>query len=545
MSNSKNRGYICFVLHAHLPYVRHPEHEFFLEENWLYEAITDTYIPLLDLFSRLINDGVDFRITFSISPGLIEMFNDPLLRDRYIRHIERLIELSARETRRTKGDMHFRPVAGMYHARFVRAYHLFHNVFRNDLSSAFRQLQESGKVRIITTAATHAFLPVLSVLPQAVRVQVRTGVLFYKKTFGREPEGIWLPECGFVPGFDDCLSKEGITYFFLDTHGILHGRPAPRCGVYAPVACPSGVRAFGRDPETSKQVWSSVAGYPGDFDYRDFYRDIGFDLDLAYVKSYLRPFAALTYTGMKYYRITGATDHKKPYVIQRAHKKAAEHARHFLIEREKQVRSLSDALKIRPIITATYDAELFGHWWFEGPEWLDYLLRGIHAGRGNFGTITPDEYLLESGSDRPQFQACEPSMSSWGDRGYNEVWINETNDYTCRHILKAAERMIRLAEKFPEARGMMKRALNQAAREVLLSQHSDWTFIINSGTAKEYAKKRFEEHIGRFNRLHEYVLSGDIPEQWLKEIEEKDGIFKDIDYRIFNEKFYTDKLVIE
>ena len=144
--------------------------------------------------------------------------------------------------------------------------------------------------------------------------------------------------------------------------------------------------------------------------------------------------------------------------------------------------------------------------------------------------------MLESGHDQPEFQTCEPSMSSWGDRGYNEVWINETNDYTCRHILKAAERMIYLAEKFPEARGTMKRALNQAAREVLLSQHSDWTFIMNSGTAKEYATKRFEEHIGRFNRLYEYVLSGDIPEQWLKEIEEKDGIFKDIDYRIFNEK---------
>jgi 1,4-alpha-glucan branching enzyme len=232
----------------------------------------------------------------------------------------------------------------------------------------------------------------------------------------------------------------------------------PRYGVYAPISCPSGVVAFGRDIESSKQVWSSIEGYPGDFDYRDFYRDIGFDLNLDYIKSYLHPDGIRTYTGLKYYRITGKTDNKKPYVIQNAKKKAEEHARHFIFNREIQINSLSEILKaqraeLKPIITATYDAELFGHWWFEGLEWLDFLLRKIHLEQRNFRTITPSEYLSFQAFRPVNIQACQPSMSSWGYKGYNEVWLNGTNDYVYRHLLKATERMIYLAERFYNVKG--------------------------------------------------------------------------------------------
>ena len=126
--------------------------------------------------------------------------------------------------------------------------------------------------------------------------------------------------------------KKEVRYFFLDTHGIIHGKPRPRYGVYAPVQCPSGVAAFGRDIETSRQVWSSVEGYPGDFDYRDFYRDTGFDSESEHIKAYVDLFGARTYTGFKYYRITGKTDHKQPYVLQRAMEKAHEHAENFILK---------------------------------------------------------------------------------------------------------------------------------------------------------------------------------------------------------------------
>jgi 1,4-alpha-glucan branching enzyme len=526
-----HKGYLCLVLHAHLPYVRHPEYEFFLEENWLYEAITETYIPLLEVFSRLLNDGVDFRITVSLSPPLIEMLNDVLLRERYVRHIGRLIELSERELFRTKGDIHFEPVVKMYHERFLQCRHFFENAGK-DLVSVFRSLQETGKVEIITSAATHAFLPNLFLYPQAVKAQLTVGAEHYKRHFGKNSNGIWLPECGFHEGLDYYIKAAEIQYFFVETHGLMHGKPSPPCGVYSPAVCPSGAVAFGRDSETAKQVWSSVEGYPGDFSYRDFYRDVGFDIDSDYVKSYLDPYGAKTYTGLKYYRVTGKSDRKDPYIIQKAKEKAREHAAHFMRERERQINELSEKLNIRPVITAMYDAELFGHWWFEGPDWLEQLFRGIHRSNVHFRTITPSEYLNGNRS-RIGFQVSEPCMSSWGESGYSEVWLNEKNDYVYRHLLKATGQMHSLAERFPDARGILLRALNQAAREILLSQHSDWTFILKSGTSVEYAAERLRKHIEEFHYLYQAIISGTLSNGRLTEMEERDRIFEDIDYRIY------------
>lgn len=528
-----HRGYLCIILHAHLPYVRHPEYDYFLEENWFYEAITETYIPLLDLFDRLLNDGIDFRMTLSLSPPLIEMFNDSLLRERYKRHIEALIELSQKEAYRTEGDIHFEPIVRMYKKRFQRVRHLFLEVYRKDLTAAFKALQDTGKLEIITSAATHAFLPNLSMYPQAIRAQIKIAAEHYRKNFGKFPNGIWLPECGYAPGIDRYIKEAGIKFFFLDTHGVLYGKPLPRNSVYAPISCPSGAIAFGRDAKSSKQVWSSIEGYPGNFDYRDFYRDVGFDLDFEYVKPYIHPDGIRTYTGLKYYKITGKTDRKEPYVVENARERAKEHAKDFFLSKELQVNVLSETLEIEPVIIATYDAELFGHWWYEGLEWLDFLLRGMNLEDKNFTTITPSEYLSLQVCQHSSLQVCQPSMSSWGYKGYNEVWLNTSNDYVYRHLHKTTERMLYLANRFSRADGILRRALNQAAREVLLSQHSDWAFIIKAGSTTSYAKRRFEEHIGRFNYLYQSITSEVMPERWLAEIEDRDRIFQDIDYRVY------------
>jgi 1,4-alpha-glucan branching enzyme len=529
-------GFFCLVLHAHLPYVRHPELEYFLEENWLYEAITETYLPLIDVLNRLADDSLRFRLTLSLSPTLIEMLNDDLLRERYKRHIGRLMELSEREAHYTKGDIHFEPVVRMYRKRFARARYVYEAVCKGDIVSAFRSLQDAGFIEIITSAATHAFLPNLSGDPQSVRAQLRTGALQYRRVFGRTAKGIWLPECGFMPGLDDHLQREGIRYFFLDTHGILCGRPEPGHGVYSPVRCPSGVAAFGRDPETARQVWSSILGYPGDLSYRDFYRDRGFDSEAVHVRDYLACYGTRTYTGLKYYRITGKTDRKEPYIIERAREVAASHAEHFIVQREKQIRRLSEMGTKRPLIVSLYDAELFGHWWFEGIEWLDFLLRDVSLRKRHIATITPSEVLSFQNEG---MQSCEPSLSSWGDRGYNAVWLNSSNDYLYPHLLKAMQRMQYLADRFARAEGLQLRALNQAARELLLSQSSDWAFMIKNNTAADYATKRFERHITRFNHLCRALLNGTISEDVLSRIEKEDRIFQDMDYRVFGKEKQT------
>jgi 1,4-alpha-glucan branching enzyme len=532
MGVNRQKGYLCIVLHAHLPYVRHPEHAYFLEENWLFEAMTESYIPLLDVFSRMINDRIGFRVTLSLSPSLMEMLNDSLLMQRYTAHLARLIELTRRERRRVRGDHRFEPVVRMYQGRFKKIRYLFEEVYRKNLIPVFRQMQETGHLEIIPSAATHAYLPHLALYPGAVRAQIKTGLQLYRKNFGRYPNGIWFPECGFNHGFDRYIRDDGITFFFLEAHGIIRGKPLPQYGTYLPVLCDSGALAFGRDVAASRQVWSSLGGYPGDPNYRDFYRDAGFDIDEDQIRDFTEPYGAKTYTGLKYYRITGGTDNKKPYSVQAARIKVKEHANHFITVRETQIRKLFDKLRVCPVITATYDAELFGHWWFEGVDWLEMCLRSMDTRSVEIHTITPSEYLsLHDGM--PRVQISYPSASSWGEKGYHEVWLNDRNDYLYRHILKAAERMIALADQFPNAEGILRRALNQAAREVLLSQHSDWAFMMKNGLSDGYARTRFETHISRFTCLYESILSGIVCEVTLREMEDRDRIFQDMDYRIF------------
>jgi 1,4-alpha-glucan branching enzyme len=523
------KGYLAMVLHAHLPFVRHPEYEDFLEEDWLYEAITETYIPLINVFDGLIGDGVDFRITMSLTPTLTAMLSDPLLQERYVRRLEKLIELSEKEVERTRWLPEFAPTARMYREGFNNARYVFVNKYASNLLNAFRKFQDMGKLEIITCAATHGFLPLMENNPRAVRAQIATAVKDYEKHLGRPPRGIWLPECGYYPGLDEILKEYGIKYFFTDSHGILYASPRPKYGVFAPVYCKSDVAAFGRDMESSKQVWSAQEGYPGDYSYRDFYRDVGFDLEYDYIRPYLHGDGARTNIGIKYHRITGPTDHKEPYNREAALEKAAVHAGNFMFNREKQVEYLEGLMGRKPIIVSPYDAELLGHWWYEGPQWLDMLLRKVHYDQGNIRTVTPSEYLEEN----PENQRSTPSMSSWGYKGYCEVWLEDSNDWIYRHLHKAAARMVELAGNHGGADELTRRALNQAAREVLLAQASDWAFIMKTGTMVQYAVKRTKDHVTRFNALYEMITRGRVDRGFLEDLEYRDNIFPDIDYRAY------------
>jgi 1,4-alpha-glucan branching enzyme len=525
---AEEKGYLALVLHAHLPFVRHPEYEDFLEEDWFFEGLTETYIPLIEAFDRLIEDKVDFRLTMSLTPTLLSMMSDPLLQYRYVRHLNKLIDLAGKEIERTRWTPEFHELALMYYWRLTRARQIFTERYYSNLIPAFKRYQDMGKLEIITCAATHGYLPLMT-NQRAIRAQIEVAAAHYEKHFGRRPRGIWLPECGYTPGVEEILKQAGIKFFFTDTHGILYGAPRPRYGIFAPVYTPNGTAVFGRDMESSKQVWSARQGYPGDYDYREFYRDVGFDLDYDYVKPYLHSDGNRVNLGIKYYRITGPTEQKEPYKQSLAREKAAAHAGNFMYNREKQVEYLNDFLGIKPIIVSPYDAELFGHWWYEGPEWIEFLMRKIHYDQRTIKLITPWEYLER----HPKLQVIQPSMSSWGWKGYSEVWLCGDNDWLYEHIHMMADRMTILADRFPDADGIQRRALNQAARELLLAQSSDWAFIMKTRTMVEYAVKRTKDHIARFDRLYHDITSGRINDQWLKEVENRDNIFPDIDYRVY------------
>ena len=519
-------GYLALVLHAHLPFVRHPEHEKFLEEVWLFEAITETYVPLIQIMDGWLHDGVDTRLTLTLSPTLCSMLRDPLLQDRYQQHLKGLIELAEKEIHRTHWDRAFHDLAWMYHHRFTTIRDTYF-AYGRDLVAAFRKFQELGKLEIITTAATHALLPLMASHPPSIRGQILVARDHYRSCFGRDPRGIWLPECAYTEGIETVLQEADIRWFILDTHGILNASPRPRYGVFAPIYTPNGVAAFGRDLDSARQVWSRQEGYPGDFRYRDFYRDVGFDLDFDYVKPHLPSRDQRGFTGIKYYRITGTSPHKEVYQRDTALHAASEHAGHFLAARVAQIQRLNGIMDRPPLVLAPYDAELFGHWWYEGPEFLNYFVRKAVYDQKTFVLTTPQEYLRE----HPTQQVASPAASSWGDEGYWRVWLNETNEWIYPHLQIAQERMTELVRRFPKATGLKKRALQQAARELLLAQASDWPFILRTGTSPGYARKRVKDHLLRFITLHKQLTDNRVDGLWLNRIERLDSIFPAADYR--------------
>ncbi len=551
-------GYFSLILHAHLPFVRHPEYPEFLEEDWLYEAITEVYLPLIFIFQTLHEAGVKPRLAMNVSPPLCEMLADEMLQTRYTAHLENLLVLAKKELGRTKTESHeFQDVAKMYVENLSSSLDLWNNRYDRNLINAFRELQDEGVIEIITCCATHGFMPLISTI-ESRRAQVQIAVANYKKHFGRQPRGIWLAECAYEPGVEDLLKENGIEYFISDTHAILYGDPRPRYGVHAPVVTPNGTAVFARDVETSQQVWSAEIGYPGNDLYREFYRDIGWDAPLDYLTPHLHADGSRRHLGLKYHRITGRDvpqNLKQPYIPSLAREKAAENASHFIGERIKQAHKLRETFEGHPpLVVSPYDAELYGHWWFEGPQFIDFFFKKIHFDQSEIECITPGDFL-DSGLP---IQVQKPTASSWGENGYYKVWINEGNSWMYPYQHDAERRMTEYANRFAKSSlsnegvvaaasadgvDLRTRILNQMARELLLAQSSDWAFQIYQGTTVEYSSRRFQSHIQRFNMLAGFLsephavaggltLSQDQLDL-LTEIEHRDNIFAEIDFRSY------------
>ncbi len=520
-------GYFSLVLHAHLPYVRHPEYKEFLEEDWLYEAITETYIPLIKMFENLKKDNINFNITMTISGTLANMLNDDLLMNRYLEHLNKMILFCKSELKRLKENPDMLEVA-KHNYNFYNQSKEFFLTCDKKIINQFKKFQDLGNLEIIPVTATHGMLPLMKDLPEAVNAQILQAKLDYISNFKTEPKGIWLAECAYYPNQDKYLAKHGIKYFLTDAHGLLHSNPKPEYGVFAPCYTQNGVAAFARDLESSEQVWSSKVGYPGDKDYREFHKDAGYELDYDYVKPFLHSDGIRRNTGIKYHAITNKKgDYKSIYNPKKAKQKAIEHAYDFVDNRTKQIKHLSSLMKYRkPLIVSPYDAELYGHWWYEGPIFLEYLFRAIE--NSNFRSITPSQYLEKY----PLNQIVDISMSSWGANGYYDVWIDKSNDYIYRHLHKAAQKMIEVAKLEPK-NNIEFRVLNQMARELMMAQTSCWPFIMFTGTMVGYAQKKVSDHINRLFKLYESFKSGNIDVKWLEEIEYRDNIFNDINYRIY------------
>jgi 1,4-alpha-glucan branching enzyme len=517
------KGSLALLLHAHLPFVRHPEQEFCAEERWLFEGITESYVPLLQMMQRLRADGVPFRITLSVSPTLAAMLSDPLLRERYIAHLDGLIALTERECERNGANEHLLRLSQFYFEFFAETRRIFVEEWKCDLLAIVSRLSDDGALELIASAATHGILPILERSPPALRAQVAIGCEFFCETFGSEPAGFWLPECAYSPALDELLQSENIRWFVLDAHGLEHAQPSAKRGTFAPCFTPAGPAAFARDVEVSAQIWSAEHGYPGDFSYRDFYRDIGFDR----TAEELAPLAHTHggFTGIKYHCVTGHDVAKEFYVPEIAEKKARTHAHHFV---ELCLQKLKAANGETAVLVAPFDAELFGHWWFEGPIFLEDVIRT--AAKEGLALIAPGDFLRKN----PALQIVQPAKSSWGEGGFLDVWLDTKCGWIYPHLHAANERMIALANGNARNASLEKnRALRQLARELLLAQASDWPFHIHNGTASEYATERVRDHLARFNQLANQVEKQNFDTDFLVQCEERDNLLSKIEWRHF------------
>lgn len=555
-------GAFTFVLHSHIPYVRMAG-RWPHGEEWVHEAACETYIPLLNAIYDLKRQALPAHLTIGLTPILVEQLSDGEVQDHFGDYLDDKIAAAKRDIPRFEKEMdsHSKYLARFYTEFYEGIKRSFDETYQRDLVGAFRALQDDGIVDIMTCAATHGYLPLLS-KDSSIFGQIKVAVTAYERHFGRSPRAIWLPECAYRPayladdgklrpGLERFLGQLDLQVFFSETHTIEGGKPVgvaagDAIGPYGEIkrryvipmqaAIPpreastfrpyyvsdtaaghdaerhSGVIVVGRDNRTGMQVWSADWGYPGDYDYREFHKKDGL-------------------SGMQYWRVTGSRvdlGYKDFYHPDWAAFKVGEHARHFawlVADRLKQYHAETGDYGF---IASNYDTELFGHWWFEGIEWIKQVLT-LLAKDPDVNLTAASDFIEQ----HPPKEVLHIPESSWGVGGTHWTWDNHDTHWMWGAIHAAEARMEALAGNFKRPNADAKAVLNMAARELLLLQSSDWPFLVTTGQAREYAIRRFTRHIERFESLA-VSLEAERPDRRLAdEFYVVDKIYPDIDYRWF------------
>ncbi len=498
-------GSMTFVLHTHMPYCRLAG-QWPHGEEWFHEAMLECYLPLVGVFRRCAADGLGgLGVTINVTPILAEQMRDPLMHRHFRTYLADRIERARDDVARFAGTS--REAAANFHfRRYSASRSLYEEEINGDIVGALAALERSGHIEIATSAATHGYLPLLD-SDRAVRLQVETGVASHVHNFGRAPRAFWLPECAYEPGLERILEEAGISVFFVETHliqgGRAHGKaiggavgpyppqpgepepgpelpPGPGTTFQAYLAGASAVSVLARNERTGEQVWSADWGYPGDAAYREFHKK-----DDA--------------SGLHYWRVTGPgvdLAEKAEYDPEAALQRAREHAHHYVSVARAELDGYRRLEGETGLVLASYDTELYGHWWLEGIPWLEAVLRELAA--------DPEIELLsasEAISRRPARRQIALPEGSWGAGGDHRTWMNEGTAWTWPEIHRRQERATALLTSNGPAE-------RQLARELLLLQASDWQFLMTTGQANDYAVERFRSHCARFDAIADALVSG-------------------------------------
>ncbi len=538
-------GAFCLVLHTHLPYVLG-------HSTWphgasmLYDATADCYLPLLRVFRRLVADGIMPRVTLGLTPIVVEQLADDRFKEWFPHYLADRIEMADANAGEFgyRGDRHLAWLAERWVEHYQGLQRLFLDELDRDLIGAFGELQDAGAIEIMTSGATHGYFPLLHE-DASIQAQVREGVQSHLRHFGRHPRGFWLPECAYRPrarwapppaiqlpdgttwmrkGVEEFLGENGLDYFIVDAHMLGGGDPLPvdisadntlgklwgritrrdeppRPGYektpfwayfvgsefedHPPVAC------LVRHEDVSSQVWSADFGYPGDGWYLEFHKK--------HVPG-----------DHRYWRVTddrNDLDSKDAYSPEMAAERVREQAGHFASIVHDSLRWQPRPFGRRPVLCTPFDAELFGHWWHEGPAWLEQVIRYVHQDP-QVEMMTGREYL----ADTAPATAITLPEGSWGAGGGHHVWLNDDTAWSWRRIYQAERRMVHLARTLSgRSDEQLQRFLAQAARELLLLQASDWQFLISTGGAPDYSAHRLVAHHTDFNQVAQ------LAERWARQ----------------------------
>jgi 1,4-alpha-glucan branching enzyme len=518
-----------------------------MEENWLYEAAVETYLPLLDIARRLGRIGLRPKFAVSFTPVLLDQLADPRFKRGFKDYLANQARFAEEERlmRGRRGEIGLVRLQQMWRDYYSNALTYFSDTLAGDLPGAFRQAAQAGSFELMTSAATHGYLPLIG-LDENVRAQIELGIQTHRHHFGADPRGFWLPECGYRPaghwwppvghrrlgdhdrrGIDDLLREAGIDYFLIDQPQLKMSPPSyenssplrlHRVGWLEDQRRTLAV--YTRDFSLSKLVWQSESGYPGDFQYLDFHKK--------------------TERGrFRLWRVSGVQvplEHKDEYDPARAFNRVRTHAAHFIAVVRKALEYHHQVTGERGAVVAAFDAELFGHWWFEGVAWLEQVVR-IAAGEP-LKLETPAQYFDANGPARH----VELRESSWGLNNDHSVWLRDDSKWVWWNVYEAETTMQHLGYLLDgrEISPRLAQVLRQALRELLILEASDWTFMINTWSTRDHAERRAHAHFNDFKRMAEMVVrmaAGDdlSPEEWkyVRETSDRDAIFPELDLNLF------------
>ncbi len=488
-----------------------------MEQAWLYEAVTHCYLPLLSILERLApQDGT--WLTVSLSPTLLELWSHPEFAGRYLAHLENGLRVIRSESTNPAHPAERRELALQVQADWKEARRHFREI-AGRLPAAFSRLAEAGKIELITTAATHPFLPAFQNDPAFRNFQIENGIETFKRHTGLSPKGFWLPECAYFPGLEEDLAPFGIEYFGLEEQGL--SRAEPTASIRAPLACPNGLRAIGRDNALSQKVWNARIGYPGHADYREFHHDGIHQVDTDTCGEFALPDGNRLPFGLKYWRVTGKAD-KAWYAPARAKQQATRDAADFT----KSICTADEGLVFLP-----FDAELFGHWWYEGPVWLENVLKLASKSPGV--AVQGNREAVNAFVEPPYGR---PAGSSWGRKSNYSFWVNRDTDWIYELLLPCSQALRDLVRQYglPEGHSQRSRAIRQSGRELLLASASDWPFMLRAGTTGDYAMQRLHQHIKRSRFLIRSIQEENLDPEDLRRLEALNPAFETISLAAFS-----------